>query len=88
MAELVRVYSTDYCPYCDRAKRFLKSEGIPFEDLNISGDNEMRMKLVELTGMRTVPQIFIGEKSIGGYDDMMALEKVGKFREILESEGK
>ncbi len=88
MAELVRVYSTDYCPYCDRAKRFLKSENIPFEDLNISDDPEMRMKLVKLTGMRTVPQIFVGEKSIGGYDDMMALENAGTFRELLESEGK
>ncbi len=83
MTEIVRVYSTSYCPYCDRAKRFLKNNDIPFEDLDISGDREIRLKLVELTGMRTVPQIFVGEKSIGGYDDMMALEAAGQFREML-----
>lgn len=75
----VTVYTTDYCPYCRQAERFLHDKGVPFKQVDVTHDDAMRVKLVELTGQRTVPQIFIGEESIGGYSDMMKLHSKGEL---------
>lgn len=75
----VTVYTTDYCPYCRQAERFLHDKGVPFKQVDVTHDDAMRVKLVELTGQRTVPQIFIGEESIGGYSDMMKLHSTGEL---------
>jgi glutaredoxin 3 len=75
----VLVYSTQICPYCVRAKHLLKSRGIAFEEIDVSGDAEARARLVEMTGRRTVPQIFIGEEAIGGFDDLAALDRKGEL---------
>jgi glutaredoxin 3 len=79
MAKKVVVYVTGYCPFCHAAKRLLKSKGVEFEEIDVSGDDAMREKLVQMTGGReTVPQIFVDGKSIGGYDDLAQLYASGK----------
>ncbi len=83
MAEVI-IYTTNYCTYCVRAKDLLKKKGVAFKESDITNDNEMREKLVEITGGRkTVPQIFIDNKHIGGCDDLYALESQGKLNSIL-----
>ncbi len=82
----VRIYTTNYCPYCVRAKELLNRKGIPFEEIDVTQDPVMREKLIALTGGRTtVPQIFIEDMSVGGFDDISALEKAGKLDGLLES---
>jgi glutaredoxin 3 len=71
------MYTTTICPYCVRAKMLLHKKGVSFEEINVSGDHEMRRWLVSTTGRRTVPQIFINEEAIGGFDEMVALERAG-----------
>jgi glutaredoxin 3 len=81
----VRMYSTLVCPYCIRAKLLLRARGIKYEDIDVSGNPEMRAWLVEVTGRRTVPQIFIGDESIGGFDELSKLDRTGQLREKLEA---
>jgi glutaredoxin 3 len=81
----VVIYSTDYCPYCRQAERFLNDKGVPFKSVDVTHDDAMRAKLVEMSGQRTVPQIFIGGESIGGYSDMMALQKKGELDKKLQA---
>ena len=78
--EKIRVYSSDYCPYCVSAKRLLQREKLDFEEINLSRDPELRMKLSEETGWRTVPMIFIGEKFIGGFDELNRLYRSGGLK--------
>ena len=80
----VRMYSTEFCPYCIRAEMLLKSKGVEVID-KIAVDsmpNGFR-DLVELTGRRTVPQIFIGDRHIGGFDDLAALDARGGLEPLL-----
>ena len=80
----VTLYSTNSCPYCRQAEQFLTAKGVAFKNIDVTGDDDMRMKLVQLSGgLRTVPQIFIGGKSIGGYTDLIALEKKGELAALL-----
>lgn len=79
----VRVYSTLVCPYCIRAKLLLRERGIAFEEIDVTGDPEMRSWLVEKTGRRTVPQIFIGDEPIGGFDDLRELDRTGELGKKL-----
>ncbi len=72
MSARVRMYTTTVCPYCIQAKSLLKKKGVDFEEINVSGDDDTRDWLVKVTGRRTVPQIFINDEPIGGYDDMRA----------------
>lgn len=82
----VVLYTTDYCPYCRRAEQFLETKGIPFEQIDVSGDDALREKLVAMSGgRRTVPQIFIGGEPIGGYTDLIALDRQGKLTALLDS---
>ena len=80
----VIVYATDYCPYCRQAERFLTEKQVPFQAIDVTHDDAMRAKLVEMSGQRTVPQIFIGGTSIGGYSDMVALHQKGQLMPLLE----
>ncbi len=80
----VRVYSTLVCPYCIRAKILLKERGIPFQEIDVTGDRDARAWLVQATGRRTVPQIFIGEESIGGFDELRALDRSGQLQGKLQ----
>jgi glutaredoxin 3 len=80
----VEVYTTTYCPYCVRAKQLLDAKDVDYTEIDVTGNDEVRIKLVEMSGGRkTVPQIFINGVSIGGYDDMRALEESGKLDALL-----
>jgi glutaredoxin 3 len=81
----VTVYTTSHCPYCVRAKEFLKRKGVAFEEINLEDDPEELNKLKNRTGLRTVPQIFIGEKLIGGFTDMQSLDQKGELDPLLKS---
>jgi glutaredoxin 3 len=77
--KLIRVYSTLICPYCVRAKLLLRSRDIPFEEIDVTGDHDARRWLVQATGRRTVPQIFIDDEPIGGFDELRALDRSGEL---------
>lgn len=77
------MYTTTICPYCIRAKMLLKGKGVPFEEINVSGDHDTRDWLVKVTGLRTVPQIFINDEPIGGFDEMRALDLAGELDKKL-----
>lgn len=79
----VRVYSTQICPYCVRAKLLLEERGIPFQEIDVTRDPDTRAWLVETTGRRTVPQIFIGDEPIGGFDDLRELDRSGELKRKL-----
>jgi len=79
----VTIYSTNWCPYCIAAKRFLDQKGVPWEDIDLTGDDSGREALVERTGRRTVPQIFVGETHVGGYDDLRALDSRGGLMPLV-----
>ncbi len=72
----IEIYTTTTCPYCVKAKKLLDKKGLTYEEIDVTGQSEAREKLVERAeGRRTVPQIFINGKSIGGCDDLYALEE-------------
>lgn len=79
----VVVYSTAVCPYCVRAKALLKRKGVKFEEKMIDGDRTLMREMLERSQRRTVPQIFIGDYHVGGYDDMAALDALGKLDKLL-----
>jgi glutaredoxin 3 len=80
----VRMYTTQVCPYCVRAKALLKQRGVALiEEVRIDLDPQQRDQMVALTGRRTVPQIFIGETHVGGCDDLVALDQRGGLRPLL-----
>ena len=80
----VQIYTTSYCAYCRRAKQLLSERQVPFEEIDCEGDEEKRRWLVEVTGQMTVPQIFIGGASIGGYSELSALDRSGKLKQMLD----
>ncbi|MBX5484724.1 MAG: glutaredoxin 3 [Myxococcaceae bacterium] len=81
----VRIYTTQYCGYCLRARQLLESKGIDFEEIDVTDDQEMRMKLVEMSGgQRTVPQIWIGGTHVGGYTDLAQLDREGRLDALLQ----
>lgn len=77
MPKPVRVYTTSYCAFCHRAKELLRRRGIAFEEIDVTEDLVAREWLVGASGRRTVPQIFVGEEAIGGYDDLRAVDQAG-----------
>jgi glutaredoxin 3 len=83
----VTVYTKQSCPYCVRAKALLGKKGVAFEEISVEGRDDLRGWLVEKTGQMTVPQIFAGERSLGGYSDLAALDAEGKLDPILRGEG-
>lgn len=80
-----RVYTKNYCPFCQMAKSLLTNKGIEFEEIYLGNDVEKMMELAKKTGMKTVPQIFIGDQLIGGYDDLKSMNDSGKLDEILNN---
>jgi glutaredoxin 3 len=80
----VEIYTTSYCPFCIRAKSLLMRKGIAFEEIDVTDDDEMREKMIELSGgRRTVPEIFINGKIVGGYDELSALDARGELAAML-----
>jgi glutaredoxin 3 len=82
----VRLYSKRTCPYCVRAKALLDRKGVSYEEIDVEGRDDLRTWLVEATGQRTVPQIFAGERSLGGFSDIDALDREGRLDPILRGE--
>lgn len=82
--QAVKMYTTAFCPYCTRAKQILKSKGVEqIEEIRIDTDAAARDHMMQTTGRRTVPQIFIGETHVGGCDDLMALDAKGGLLPLL-----
>ncbi len=79
----VRMYATRFCPYCLRARALLTSKDIVWEEINVGMDADLWQEMESLSGRDTVPQIFIGDLHVGGYDDMAALERAGKLDTLL-----
>ncbi|RMH94468.1 glutaredoxin 3 [Lysobacter pythonis] len=77
------VYTTLVCPYCVAAKNFLKSKGLEWQEVRIDQDPAERERMVAKAKRTSVPQIFVGEVHVGGYDDMMALHRAGGFEPLL-----
>lgn len=81
----IEIYSTTYCPYCVRAKALMDAKDLDYTEIDVTGNDEARMALVAKSGGRkTVPQIFIDGQSIGGYDDLRALEESGQLDAMLK----
>jgi len=81
----VRMYTTQVCPYCIRAKTLLKQRGVAsIDEVRIDLDPAQRDQMIALTGRRTVPQIFIGDTHVGGCDDLMALDRSGGLAPLLQ----
>mgnify|MGYP002663512461 CR=1 FL=1 len=80
----IKMYTTAYCPYCIRAKQFLQSRGVAqIEEVRIDADAEARTQMMQSTGRRTVPQIFIGDTHVGGCDDLVDLDRRGGLMPLL-----
>ena len=79
----VKIYTWSYCPYCKKAKALLDSLGVNYTEEVIDGDDEKREALSNITGIKSVPHIFVADKFIGGSDDLHKLHESGKLREIL-----
>ncbi len=82
MSEVV-MYTTQYCSFCVRAKALLRQKGITFEEIDIGADANLRAKMVEASGRRTVPQIFINGRAIGGFEELRALDEQGELDRLL-----
>jgi glutaredoxin 3 len=83
----VRIYTTTYCGFCAQAKALLRQKGVAYKEIDVTADDAAREKLVELSGgLRTVPQIWVGDLHVGGYSDLAALDRGGKLDEMLRSD--
>jgi glutaredoxin 3 len=81
----VKMYTTAVCPFCIRAKQFLKAKGVELiDEIRVDMQPQERMRMVQITGRRTVPQIFIGETHVGGCDDLMDLDRRGGLAPLLK----
>ena len=84
MSNSVTLYTTRFCPYCIRARGLLNSKGVEYNDIAVDGSPQLRREMSERSGRTSVPQIWIGERHIGGYDDMARLESQGRLDELLQ----
>lgn len=80
----VVMYTTAICPYCVRAKFLLEHKGVSFEEIRIDTDHDVMREMMKRTQRNTVPQIFIDDFHVGGYDDLAALEMSGRLSELLD----
>jgi len=83
MMSAVSIYTTRFCPYCVQAKRLLGSKGVVYDEIAVDGDSALRQKMMKLSGRHTVPQIWIGQTHVGGFDDLWALDRAGKLDALL-----
>ena len=82
----VKIFSSDFCPYCSRAKTLLRERGVhDFEEIVVDGKPEVRARMTEITGRTSVPQIFIGDQHVGGCDDLHALDARGGLVPLLQA---
>ncbi|RJG13071.1 glutaredoxin 3 [Pseudomonas cavernicola] len=81
----VVVYSSDWCPYCTRAKQLLAKKGVIFEEISVDGKPDVRAEMTRKARATSVPQIWIGSTHVGGCDDLYALERAGKLDALLKA---
>ena len=84
MSQNITMYSTRFCPYCIRARFLLDSKNVSYTDIGVDARPELRREMMAKSGRRTVPQIWIGDRHVGGYDDLAMLEQRGELDEILQ----
>ncbi|MGV8920283.1 MAG: glutaredoxin 3 [Pseudomonas sp.] len=84
MADVI-VYSSDWCPYCVRAKQLLQKKGVAFDEIKVDGKPQVRAEMSQKAGRTSVPQIWIGASHVGGCDDLFALERAGKLDVLLQA---
>jgi glutaredoxin 3 len=77
------MYTTSWCPYCERARKLFTSKGVGFQEIDIEAAPEKRAEMQSRSGRRSVPQIFIGDQHVGGSDDLHALDAAGKLDALL-----
>ncbi len=82
----VTVYLTAWCPYCQRAKALLAAKQLAFDEIDVEADPKFRQEMLARSGRRTVPQIFMGERHLGGCDDLYALEERGELDKLIRGE--
>ncbi len=80
---VVTMYTTRLCPYCMAARSLLKHKGVAFDDIGVDGNPQLRQKMTQMSGQRTVPQIWVGDHHVGGYTDLEALERRGELDSLL-----
>ena len=81
----VKIYSSDYCPYCSRAKALLQQRGVTdYEEIVVDGKPDLRAQMTKITGRTSVPQIFVGDTHVGGCDDLHALDRQGGLEPLLK----
>jgi glutaredoxin 3 len=85
MTAEVKMYTTRFCPYCVRARSLLANKNVKFIDIAVDSEPDLRREMVELSGRYTVPQIWIGSKHIGGYDDIAMLDRQGELEQMLRA---
>lgn len=81
----VVIYSSDWCPYCTRAKQLLSRKGVAFDEIKVDGKPELRADMTRKARQTSVPQIWIGDTHVGGCDDLHALERAGKLDALLKA---
>lgn len=79
----VTIYSTAICPYCVRAKHLLQRKGVEFDEIRVDRDHDQMQHMMDITHRHTVPQIFIGDRHVGGYDDLARLDARGELDPLL-----
>ena len=85
MNPVVTMYSTRFCPYCVRARMLLQGKGIAYTEIGVDSAPDLRREMMQRSGRRTVPQIWVGERHVGGYDDLARLERQGRLDQLLEA---
>ncbi|MFT4613101.1 MAG: glutaredoxin 3 [Bacteroidia bacterium] len=83
MASTITMYTTRFCPYCMRARQMLDDKNVAYTDLAVDNDPQLRTEMMQRSGQRTVPQIWVGEQHIGGFDDMYLLERQGQLDTLI-----
>lgn len=83
MAQPITIYTTRFCGFCWRAKRLLDSKGLTYDEIAVDGDRKARIELAERSGRSTVPQIWVGEKHVGGCDELHQLEYSGRLDKLV-----
>ena len=82
----ITVYVTGWCPYCQRAKGLLTQKNLVFNEIDVDDDAKFRQEMIARSGRRTVPQIFIGDRHVGGCDDLFALEGSGELDRLIQGD--
>lgn len=80
----IKVYTTQACPYCVRAKQLLDQKNVTYDEIRVDLDPQQRVEMMEKSRRRTVPQIWIGERHIGGFDELWALDRAGQLDPLLQ----